>query len=213
MTKPTLRLAHSPDSDDLVMWWPLTGMRAPDGTPVEGELGTPRIDTEGFSFELVGEDVEALNRAVTDEGDRNGRMPFEITAISAATYPYIADRWVITRCGGSFGEGYGPKVVVGNDAPFEDLADLEGKTIAVPGRRTSAFAALTMALDGARFEPLEVLFSDVPTAVVDGRADGGLLIHEAQLTFGSLGLRAVADMGVWWSERTGLALPLGLNVV
>ena len=60
----TLTLAHSPDADDLVMWWPLTGMKTPEGDPVEGPLGTPRVDTGGFEFQLVPEDVEKLNQVV-----------------------------------------------------------------------------------------------------------------------------------------------------
>jgi 1,4-dihydroxy-6-naphthoate synthase len=224
----TLRLAHSPDSDDLVMWWPLTGMRRPDGSPVEGDLGTPRIETGRFAFETVGEDVEALNAMVRDEStsDAGSTPRFDITAISAATYPTVADRWAITRCGGSFGEGYGPRVVVRADSPIRTPDDLRGATIAVPGTGTSAFLGLSMMLgdeSGERgFAHTAVLFSEVPDLVLDGRADAGLLIHEAQLTFTGMGLREVANLGEWWSEgqtpgeRTGdapLPLPLGLNVL
>ena len=209
----TLRLAHSPDSDDLVMWWPLTGMRGPDGSRVAGELGTPRIDTEGLGCELVAEDVEALNAAVRGDAD----APLDITAISAATYPAIQERFAITRCGGSFGEGYGPKVVVTDASPIATVDDLRGRTIAVPGLGTSAFLTLSMALGSKPGEPAfhaePMLFSDVPGAVTSGRADAGLLIHEAQLTFAELGLRAVVDLGQWWGGRTDLPLPLGLNVI
>jgi len=210
----TLRLAHSPDSDDLVMWWPLTGMRGPDGAPVAGELGTPRVDTEGFAFELIGEDVEALNQVAAEGGD--GGDGFDVTAVSAAAYPAISGAWAVTRCGGSFGDGYGPRVVVREDSPIHSPEDLRGKTIAVPGVRTSAFLALSLLLgrDGERgFEHKAMLFSDVPGAVVDGEADAGLLIHEAQLTFASQGLRRVVDLGEWWTGREGLPLPLGLNVI
>ncbi|MEM1185511.1 MAG: MqnA/MqnD/SBP family protein [Planctomycetota bacterium] len=209
----TLRLAHSPDSDDLVMWWPLTGMRGPDGERVPGELGSPRIDTEGLEFELVAEDVQALNAMVsaTDGGE------LDITAISAATYPSVKDRFAITSCGGSFGEGYGPKVVVAEASALRTLDDLRGKVIAVPGLGTSAFLTLSMALgatpDASAFEAKPMLFSDVPGAVTSGAADAGLLIHEAQLTFAELGLRAVVDLGQWWDGHAGMPLPLGLNVI
>lgn len=210
----TLRLAHSPDSDDLVMWWPLTGMRGPDGAPVEGGLGAPRVTSERFAFETAGEDVEALNHAV-----REGTPGFDITAISAATYPAIAGEWAITRCGGSFGEGYGPRVVVREDSPITGPADLRGTRIAVPGTGTSAYLGLSMMLGGSGgdrgFGHEAVLFSDVPGRVLGGHADAGLLIHEAQLTFGELGLREVANLGEWWASETGdaLPLPLGLNVL
>lgn len=216
MPDRTLRLAHSPDSDDLVMWWPLTGMHGPDGRPVDGELGTPRVDTAGFAFETVGVDVEALNRITAEEVGTGEGDVYDITAISAAAYPAIRDRWAITRCGGSFGEGYGPRVVAPEDSAIRTPNDLRGRTIAVPGTRTSAFLALSMLLgrDGTRgFEHEAMLFSDVPGAVVEGRADAGLLIHEAQLTFAEMGLRKIIDLGEWWTGRTGLPLPLGLNVV
>lgn len=210
-----LTLAHSPDADDLVMWWPLTGQRHPDGAPVEGELGEPRVDLGPFRFTLLGHDVEALNAEAA--GDRD--PPYDVTAISAGAYPSLAGRWRITACGGSFGEGYGPRVVVREDSPIRSAEDLRGVRVAVPGVRTSAFLTLSLLLGGdggggsRGFEHEAMLFSEVPGAVVDGRADAGLLIHEAQLTHGSLGLRSVVDLGAWWGERTGLPLPLGLNVV
>jgi 1,4-dihydroxy-6-naphthoate synthase len=87
----------------------------------------------------------------------------------------------------------------------------------VPGVRTSAFLTLSLLLgDGAGdrgFTHEAMLFSDVPGAVLDGRADAGLLIHEAQLTFAEMGLRKVVDLGEWWTGREGLPLPLGLNVL
>ncbi len=220
----TLSLAHSPDSDDLVMWWPLTGMRGPDGVAVDGPLGRPVIETGRFRFETAARDVEALNRLVvggkdtpsvggadTSPAGAGEDDPYDITAISCAAYPFIADRYAITRSGGSFGEGYGPKVVVREDAGVRTVGALRGKRVAVPGVRTSAFLTLTLML-GA-FEHVEMLFSEIPGAVARGEVDAGLLIHEAQLTFAEQGLRAVGDVGVWWQGETGMALPLGLNVI
>ncbi len=203
-----ISLAHSPDSDDLVMWWPLTGIRGPDGVAVEGDLGRPQVDTGRFRFELVARDVEELNQLVVGAED-----VYDITAISCAAYPAIRDRYAVTRCGGSFGEGYGPRVVVGADSRFERLEDLVGSgvRIAVPGVNTSAFMALNMAV--GKFEYEAMLFSEIPGAVARGAFDAGLLIHEAQLTFGEMGLKKIGDMGQWWGGAVGGALPLGLNVV
>lgn len=241
MAEIPIRLAHSPDSDDLVMWWPLVGL----------EGLQPAIDIHPFRFELVARDVEELNKLVVGEGtnadahaQRAAARPYDVTAISCAAYPAIKDRYVITRCGGSFGEGYGPRVVarasgssgfgfrpvneVGGFKPAEGVArslpnpirtadDFRGARIAVPGINTSAFMTLTLLLGGTQarpaFEPIEMLFSEIPGAVARGQVDAGLLIHEAQLTFGELGLIEVANLGQWWATQTDLPLPLGLNVV
>jgi 5,8-dihydroxy-2-naphthoate synthase len=198
-----IRLAHSPDSDDLVMWWPLVGL---DGS---GAV----IDTGGFDFELVARDVEELNKIAVDAS----ADLYDATAISCGAYPKVCDRYAITRCGGSFGEGYGPRVVVREDANVRMPMDLRGLRLAVPGVNTSAFLTLSILLGARRgepaFEPVEMLFSEIPGAVARGEVDAGLLIHEAQLTFEDMGLREVANLGVLWEQETELPLPLGLNVV
>lgn len=210
-TKPIeLNLAHSPDSDDLVMWWPLVGVRHPDGTPVEGELGQPQVDTGPFRFHLVARDVEELNKLVIGEDDGGG---YDITAISCAAYPAIADRYAITSGGGSFGENYGPRVVVSEDSSLRSLEDLmeRGGMVAIPGVNTSAYMTLRMAAGPVQVS--EMLFSEIPGAVARGEVDAGLLIHEAQLTYAQLKLREIGDMGAWWHGHTGKPLPLGLNVI
>lgn len=201
-TPKPLTLAHSPDADDLVMWWPLTGQKHPDA----GRFSTPQLDTRGRAFELIARDVEELNKlAVTGDSD------YDITAISAAAYPAIADRYAITRSGASFGEHYGPKLVVRKDSAIDSFEDLTGDLVAIPGVNTTAYLTLRLAVPGVRVE--EMLFSEIPAAVAEGRADAGLLIHEAQLTLDAQGLRSIADMGQWWGSQTGRPLPLGLNVV
>lgn len=205
-----LNLAHSPDSDDLVMWWPLVGVRHPDGTPVQGDLGHPQVDTGPFRFNLVARDVEELNKLVVGEGRTRG---YDITAISCAAYPSIADRYAMTSGGGSFGENYGPRLVVRADSPLGSIDDLRacGGVVAIPGINTSAYMTLRMAAGAVQTQ--EILFSDIPSAVACGQVDAGLLIHEAQLTFGDMKLREIGDMGRWWYTQTGKPLPLGLNVI
>lgn len=205
-----LNLAHSPDSDDLVMWWPLVGVRHPDGTPIEGDLGRPQVDTGMFRFNLVARDVEELNKLVVSNDDTNA---YDITAISCAAYPNIADRYAITKAGGSFGENYGPRLVVREDSELKSIDDLRSfyGVIAIPGVNTSAYMTLRMA--AGEIKTKEMLFSEIPGAVARGEADAGLLIHEAQLTFGEMQLREIGDMGKWWNAQTGKPLPLGLNVI
>lgn len=183
----TLRLGHSPDSDDAFMFY---------------GLASGKVDTGDLAFEHVLRDIETLNRWAME-----GRL--EITAISAHAYPYVAGRYALTPCGASMGEGYGPMVVTREPV---DSAWLAGKRIAVPGKLTSATLALHLYL--ADFEPVYLSFDRIMEAVAAGDVDAGLLIHEGQLTHGEMGLHKVVDLGVWWWEDTGgLPLPLGVNVV
>lgn len=215
---PELTLAHSPDSDDLVMWWPICGMTDEAGEPVPGEFGTPAIDTGGLVFKPFAEDVEKLNQRAHTDAD------LDITAISAHTYPHVKDTYRITACGGSFGDGYGPKVVCRADDPrFADgqasLAKLLeiGHSIAVPGRMTTAFLTLSILLReidaGKTMTPVPMLFSDIIGAVQREEVAAGLLIHEAQLTFEEEGLQKLIDLGEWWQANRSGPLPLGLNVI
>ncbi len=226
MSPTELTLAHSPDSDDLVMWWPLTGLLDPEGHPIEGD-GAPLVDRSGFTFACVAQDVEALNKraiAAASLAARTGQLPeaaYDITAISCHTYPHIKDAYQITASGGSFGENYGPKVVVKTDRAEEAKAWLANCDntwrVAVPGVNTTAFLTLSLMLgssaDTPAFEAIELPFEEIAQAVTSGRADAGLLIHEAQLTFEEMGLAAVADVGAWWHGETGMPLSLGLNVI
>lgn len=202
--KATLTLAHSADADDVFMWWPITGKIDPanPGRVVE----PPAIDTGRFSYRALPEDIQALNRRAIERGD------LDITAVSFFAYPAIRARYAVTSCGSSFGDGYGPKVV---GRPGVDGAALRrrGVRIAVPGRNTSAFCALTALLGAGRFEAIETPFDRVVEAVTDGRADAGVVIHEAQLTFGGAGLALIEDLGAWWKGSTGLPMPLGANAV
>lgn len=201
-TRP-VTLAHSPDADDLVMWWPLTGQSHPDAGP----FAIPQLDTQGLTFDLTARDVEELNKLAIDPS----ATPYDVTAVSAAAYPRIADRYAITRAGASFGEHYGPKLVVRADSAIQTMEDLAGDLVAIPGVNTTAYLTLRLAQPHVRVE--EMLFSDIPDAVARGDCDAGLLIHEAQLTLHEQGLRTIADMGQWWGSQTNLPLPLGLNVV
>jgi 1,4-dihydroxy-6-naphthoate synthase len=136
----------------------------------------------------------------------------EITAISVHAYPYVADKYALTSCGSSMGDKYGPMVITREPAALDQL---RGKTIAIPGKLTTAFLALQLAMgkEGEAFKSVVVEFDQIPHYVRDGKADAGLIIHEGQLTYQSLGLHLVVDLGAWWHEQTGLPLPLGGNCI
>jgi 1,4-dihydroxy-6-naphthoate synthase len=180
-----IRLGHSPDPDDAFMFW---------------ALATGQVDTRGFEFEQVLQDIQTLNAWALE-----GRL--EVTAISLATYPFVQERYALLPHGASMGFGYGPVVVARERLELEQLRDYE---IAVPGTMTTAFLALRIVLGDIRYR--EMAFERIPQAVADGEVDVGLVIHEGQLTFEDYGLRRVLDLGEWWLLETGLPLPLGVNV-
>src|SRR4051794_31244731 len=136
----------------------------------------------------------------------------EITAISIHAYPYVADKYALTSCGSSMGDKYGPMVIA--TSPMH-LDDLRGKTIAVPGTLTTAFLALQLCVGkaGEAFKYEVVHFDQIPAAVKAGKFDAGLIIHEGQLTYKTMGLHLIQDLGVWWYGKTKLPLPLGGNCI
>jgi 1,4-dihydroxy-6-naphthoate synthase len=205
VSRPVLSLGHSPDPDDAFMWWPITGMVRPDGGVVSG----PAIDTGRFEFRAVPADIETLNRRAIERGD------LDITALSARAYADVAERYIVTACGASFGEGYGPKLVVREDSPLGEGWEQgrELPLVAIPGERTTAFLVLRL-LVGRPVRFVEMRFSEVVGAIARGDVGAGLVIHEDQITYGGEGFRLLADLGEWWGRETGgLPLPLGLNAV
>jgi 1,4-dihydroxy-6-naphthoate synthase len=181
-----IHVAHSPDSDDAFMFYALA----------EG-----KIDTGDIRYVHELQDIETLNQ-------RALRAELEVTAVSIHAYAYLSERYALLPHGASMGDRYGPKLVARDPLT---RADLRGRRVAVPGMLTSAYLALR--LYQPEFTPVVTPFDEIEDAVVDGRVDLGLLIHEGQLTYGDRGLHLVADMGEWWFEETGLPLPLGGNVI
>jgi 1,4-dihydroxy-6-naphthoate synthase len=175
-------LAHSPDADDAFMFY---------------ALAQERIDTGGLRFEHQLADIETLNQKALES-------TYDVTAISFHAYAYLHRQYALLRCGSSFGEGYGP-LLVAREAMSPD--QLAGKTLAVPGKLTSAY--LLLRLFAPEAETLSVRFDQIPTVVARGQVDAGLLIHEGQLTYTRAGLTPVVDLGAWWQQETGLPVPLG----
>jgi 1,4-dihydroxy-6-naphthoate synthase len=217
-----LTIAHSPDPDDAFMWWPITGkIRPPEnvhGEEIAHALGAPAIDTGRFRFRALAADIEVLNRRALERGD------LEITAMSVRRWADVQSRYAMTTCGASFGDGFGPRLVARvTDARIlcERCLVRPGVTIAIPGRGTTAFLMLGLLLqnlsrdvpDASQPSFIEVSFDQIIPAVVSGRADVGLVIHEGQISFLQIGLCMIADVGAWWKARTGLKLPLGINAV
>lgn len=182
----TITVAHSPDSDDAFMFY---------------GLATEKLDTGDLKFTHVLKDIQTLNEEAF-------RGTYDVTAVSFHAYAYISDEYMLLPHGASIGDNYGPILVAARPTKVEDISKLK---IAVPGILTSAFLALK--LFNPDFEYQVVPFDKIIDAVKSGDCDAGLLIHEGQLFYESLGLHKILDLGEWWHERTGLPLPMGGNVV
>jgi 1,4-dihydroxy-6-naphthoate synthase len=151
------------------------------------------------------EDIETLN-------EKSQVGLYDITAISIAQYPNVADIYDLTACGASLGDGYGPKVVAKTDISMDELLETT-EIFAVPGERTSALAALRILADHHPIQWEAVPFTEIMVRVCLGEFGGGVVIHEGQLTFEEHGLYEVCDLGAWWKARTNLPLPLGGNSI
>ena len=179
-----ITLGHTPDADDAFMFYGFAS-------------GAIKSD---FTIKHVIQDIETLNR-------RAQRHELDVTAVSAHAYAYLQD-YVILRGGGSFGLNYGPIVIARKD---KGIKDLKNATVAIPGRMTSANLLLKLA--AGDFKEAEMSFEAIPEAVLSGKVDAGLVIHEAQITYDREKFAAVLELGPWWSSQTGgLPVPLGINV-
>ncbi|MGI0019392.1 MAG: menaquinone biosynthesis family protein [Nitrososphaera sp.] len=179
-----ITLGHTPDADDAFMFYGFAS-------------GAVKSD---FTIKHVIQDIETLNR-------RAQRHELDVAAVSAHAYAYLQD-YVILRGGGSFGLDYGPIVIARKD---RNMKDLKNATVAIPGRMTSANLLLKLA--AGDFKEVEMSFEAIPEAVLSGKVDAGLVIHEAQITFDKAKFAAVLELGPWWSSQTGgLPVPLGINV-
>lgn len=188
----TIRLAFSPDSDDIFMFWALLN---------------GKVDTEGLTFTSERADTETLNRrAESGEGA-------DVCAVSVAHYGRIAKDYLLLPHGMSVGRGYGPVVV--HPKAGVKLAELEGKRIGVPGLRTTAYLVTRLLLP--KFEPVVVPiapYSAIFDELKKGAIEAALLIHEGRLFYEREGTHKVVDIGEEWARVTGgLPLPLGGNAI
>jgi 1,4-dihydroxy-6-naphthoate synthase len=185
----TIRVAHSPDSDDAFMFY---------------ALAEDKIDTGDLRYVHELSDIESLNQ-------RARQAELEVTAVSIHAYAYLWRDYALLGSGSSMGDGYGPRLVATRPRPSDPRAALRGLRVGVPGKLTTAYLALQLYQPDV--EAVMIPFDQIEDAVHQGDVDVGLLIHEGQLTYADTGLHLWADLGAWWLEDTGLPLPLGGNAV
>jgi 1,4-dihydroxy-6-naphthoate synthase len=181
-------IAHSPDSDDAFMFY---------------GLATNKVSVPGLRFTHSLCDIQTLNQKAMD-----GDGVYDVTAISFHAYPYLQETYALMTSGGSVGDGYGPMIVASSAFSHDEI---KRKTIAVPGKLTTAYLALRLFAPGIQTEVIP--FDQIIPSVLQGKYEAGLIIHEGQLTYDRSGLHRILDLGKWWLQMTGLPLPLGGNAI
>lgn len=178
-----LTLGFSPCPNDTFMFYPL----------VHG-----LVDTGGITFIEHLEDVETLNKLAV-------KGVLDVTKVSYAALGHFREQYALLRAGSALGRGCGPLLVAKEQI---DPSALQGKTIAIPGRYTTAHLLMRL-YDPYLTTFLEMPFHEVMDAVMTGRADAGVIIHESRFTYQGFGLHPLVDLGQWWEHKTGLPIPLG----
>ncbi len=176
-----IELAHSPDADDIFMYYAI-------------KFGW--VDTKDYQFSNIGLDIETLNVEAI-------KGTYDVTAISFGMYPYIKDEYALLRTAVSFGDGYGPKLIRKKEKRLK--RDFK---VALSGKYTTN--ALLFRIYYPDAKPIYMDFLEIEEAVVSGRVDAGVLIHESILDFDD---SLDVEREIWdiWVELVGEGLPLPLG--
>jgi len=170
-----------------------------------------KVDTEGLDFDVSFDDVETLNR-------RAFASELDITKLSYHAYAYAASDYVLLDAGSALGFGVGPLLICKDAERAQVLEAMAGTgqpsdlKIGIPGKYTTANFLLGLAYP-AWHNKEEMVFSDIENALLDGRIDVGLIIHENRFTYAAKGLHKIIDLGDYWEGQTSLPIPLGGIVV
>ncbi|MBU0719902.1 succinate--CoA ligase [bacterium] len=178
--KKTL-IAHSPDADDIFMYYAI-------------KFGW--VDMKDTHFDNIAKDIQTLNEDAL-------KGVYDIVAISFALYPHIKDEYALLRTAVSFGEGYGPKVIKRKGTSLK-----KNFKVALSGEHTTNAMLFRIKFPHARISYMN--FLEIEQAVLDGKVDAGVLIHESILTYADE-LEVEIEMWDIWQELAGDALPLPLG--
>jgi 1,4-dihydroxy-6-naphthoate synthase len=170
----------------------------PNDTFIFDALIHKKIDLEGLTFDFQLHDVETLNKMAMAGGT-------DIIKVSFFTYLMLQQNFVLLDSGSAMGFGNGPLLVSNKDYALDDLP---GLTVAIPGQYTTAHMLFRIASPGVKKKEF-MLFSEIEDAILTGRVDAGVIIHENRFTYEQRGLKPILDLGKYWEVLTGSPIPLG----
>ncbi len=165
-------------------------------------LVNKKIDTEGLNFEVILEDIETLNKKALE-----GHL--DITKLSFHAYVYNLKQYILLRAGSALGFNCGPILVKSAKSKIKNLDDI---SVAIPGKLTTANFLLSLAYPNLK-NKIEYTFSDIEEAVLKGKVDAGLIIHENRFTYHEKGLVKIIDLGEYWNSLIQAPIPLGGIVI
>ncbi|MFC4211678.1 menaquinone biosynthesis family protein [Pedobacter lithocola] len=174
----------------------------PNDTFIFDALIHNKIDTEGLTFDVVFDDVETLNQKAL-----NGAL--DITKLSFHAFAYVANQYALLDSGSALGFGVGPLLISKNKFEGDLSADLK---VGIPGKYTTANFLLSIAYPQLQNKEIMV-FSEIEPALLEDKIDLGLIIHENRFTYQDKGLNKIVDLGDYWEQLTGCAIPLGGIVI
>ena len=170
----------------------------PNDTFIFDALVNRKIDTGDFSFEVILEDVQTLNRWALEK-------KLDVSKVSYGVWPRLKEHYALLDSGGALGKGVGPLLISKNSILLKDISRL---SIAIPGEQTTANLLFTMAFPEARRKKYMV-FSEIENAVLSDEVDCGVIIHENRFTYMQKGLIKQMDLGEFWEQKTKSPIPLG----
>jgi len=172
----------------------------PNDTFIFDALVNKKIDTEGFDFDVILEDVQTLNEWVLQ-----GKLDF--SKISYAVYPLVNQQYNLLKSGGALGKGVGP-LLIAKSKDENWKSKIETCSIAIPGKNTTAHFLFTQAFPSSTNKQF-IMFHEIEDAVLSGKVNAGVIIHENRFTYQQKGLVKLMDLGEYWEQTTGYPIPLG----
>lgn len=172
----------------------------PNDTFIFDALVNKKIDTGDLEFDVMLEDVETLNRWALA-----GKL--DVSKVSYGVLPLIMSEYNLLDAGGALGKGVGPLLIAAKEIP-DFKSKVPELTVAIPGEHTTAHMLFSLAFPHAQHKKF-MLFSDIENAVLSGKVDCGVIIHENRFTYQQKGLVKLMDLGDFWEQQTGAPIPLG----